>query len=76
MGLAAPAAEGGAWEEEVTAALVAGFSEAEEVEAIPAWMEGDAETAADSMVASYLSRQQRNERTTMDGVEDCCQRAR
>ncbi len=42
--------EGAAWEEEVTAALVAGRSEAErDVEAIPAWMEGDAATAADSI---------------------------
>ena len=47
--------------EEVTAALVAGFSEADEdAEAMPAWMEGEADTAADSIVTTlrYLLRYQ------------------
>ena len=49
LGLAAPAP--GAEELEVTAALVAGLSDAEDLdeEAIPAWMEGEADTAADSI---------------------------
>lgn len=48
-GAAAP--EEAAWEEEATAALVAGFSDAgPEVEA---WMEGEADTAADSILLFY-----------------------
>ena len=69
VGPLAPPAE--AWEEEVTAALVAGWAEAERAaEAIPAWMEGDAATAANSLILKYLiDEAATNERTDDGGRE-------
>ena len=53
---------------EATAALVAGFSEAEpEAEAIPAWMEGEADTAADNIMLCYRIKATKRRTMSIDG---------